>query len=266
MSNYTYWAEDDTEAIEHYGTLGQKWGRRRYQYEDGSLTPEGRKRYRDGIKSTSSGSSYDHSKFADGSRVYRELWTTTGDAKGNPLHNYAQPVSRPTDPGLTETWMKYMERAASDESYLGNLENTNATNARRAMTEAERNELMNEKAFNTTQNMARRNVEKGIEEWQKQQQYNRELAKTARQDAKLEARNQQEYDKKQRDTNSKYETDLRSKVATLKEKQMANVNATYNSGDTRNIIQKAADTYVSGWNTIKDTYVSGLKTIAGWFK
>lgn len=29
----------------HHGIKGQKWGNRRYQYEDGSLTPEGRKRY-----------------------------------------------------------------------------------------------------------------------------------------------------------------------------------------------------------------------------
>jgi len=29
----------------HHGILGQRWGRRRYQYADGSLTPEGRKRY-----------------------------------------------------------------------------------------------------------------------------------------------------------------------------------------------------------------------------
>ena len=28
----------------HHGVKGQKWGRRRYQYEDGSLTPEGRSR------------------------------------------------------------------------------------------------------------------------------------------------------------------------------------------------------------------------------
>lgn len=35
----------------HHGILGQKWGRRRFQYEDGSLTPEGRKRY--GYKSVS---------------------------------------------------------------------------------------------------------------------------------------------------------------------------------------------------------------------
>lgn len=45
MTNYNYWAEDSSEAIEHHGILGQKWGQRRYQYEDGSLTPEGRKRY-----------------------------------------------------------------------------------------------------------------------------------------------------------------------------------------------------------------------------
>jgi hypothetical protein len=29
----------------HHGILGQKWGVRKYQYEDGSLTQEGRKRY-----------------------------------------------------------------------------------------------------------------------------------------------------------------------------------------------------------------------------
>ena len=29
----------------HYGVKGQKWGIRRYQYEDGSLTPEGKEHY-----------------------------------------------------------------------------------------------------------------------------------------------------------------------------------------------------------------------------
>lgn len=32
--------------LAHYGKLGQKWGIRRYQNEDGSLTPLGEERYR----------------------------------------------------------------------------------------------------------------------------------------------------------------------------------------------------------------------------
>ena len=31
--------------LEHYGVLGQKWGVRRYQNEDGTLTSEGKARY-----------------------------------------------------------------------------------------------------------------------------------------------------------------------------------------------------------------------------
>ena len=51
MSNYDYWSGDlnaTEDILEHHGILGQKWGVRRYQNEDGSLTSAGRKRYQDG--------------------------------------------------------------------------------------------------------------------------------------------------------------------------------------------------------------------------
>lgn len=35
----------NNEELKHYGIKGQKWGRRRFQNQDGSLTAEGKKRY-----------------------------------------------------------------------------------------------------------------------------------------------------------------------------------------------------------------------------
>lgn len=35
----------DNDFLAHYGIKGQKWYQRRFQYDDGSLTPEGKKRY-----------------------------------------------------------------------------------------------------------------------------------------------------------------------------------------------------------------------------
>lgn len=36
---------NNNDILEHHGILGQKWGVRRYQRPDGSLTPEGKERY-----------------------------------------------------------------------------------------------------------------------------------------------------------------------------------------------------------------------------
>lgn len=40
MNNYTY-----SDELYHYGIKGQKWGQRHYQYDDGTYTPEGKRRY-----------------------------------------------------------------------------------------------------------------------------------------------------------------------------------------------------------------------------
>ena len=46
MSNNDYWDYlRCSQELYHHGILGQKWGIRRYQNKDGSLTPEGRKHY-----------------------------------------------------------------------------------------------------------------------------------------------------------------------------------------------------------------------------
>lgn len=44
MNDYRAYVECDYNSIYHHGVKGQKWGVRRYQNEDGSLTPLGKKR------------------------------------------------------------------------------------------------------------------------------------------------------------------------------------------------------------------------------
>ena len=45
MNNSEFYIVRDEEYLEHHGIKGQKWGIRRYQNSDGSLTDEGKQRY-----------------------------------------------------------------------------------------------------------------------------------------------------------------------------------------------------------------------------
>ena len=48
-----YGVEQNPNELEHHGVLGQKWGIRRYQNKDGSLTAEGKKRASEGAEGVS---------------------------------------------------------------------------------------------------------------------------------------------------------------------------------------------------------------------
>ena len=41
------WTYNYTDELCHWGIKGMKWGVRRFQNKDGSLTPQGKKRYAD---------------------------------------------------------------------------------------------------------------------------------------------------------------------------------------------------------------------------
>ena len=77
--------------LRHYGVVGMKWGVRRYQNKDGTLTPDGRKRY----AATSSDS-------AVTKKVKKDLASLSGDEfrkkYGTSTTTYMKRVERYGDP------------------------------------------------------------------------------------------------------------------------------------------------------------------------
>lgn len=68
--NFDEMSDDDYETVlEHFGVKGMRWGVRRYQNEDGSLTSAGKKRYNNGLNDV-------------GSNMKKELTSRTANTAG----------------------------------------------------------------------------------------------------------------------------------------------------------------------------------------
>lgn len=78
MNWYEYYKQQD--YLEHHGILGQKWGIRRFQNKDGSLTSQGKKRYDTGKAELSEDAKKlkNSDKYNDLKTVY-DAWTKSYD-------------------------------------------------------------------------------------------------------------------------------------------------------------------------------------------
>ena len=72
------------DTLAHHGIKGQKWGVRRYQDQNGTLTPEGRKRYRSdqGTREIIENTSSYNNLSKDIRREYANYGRTSGGKKG----------------------------------------------------------------------------------------------------------------------------------------------------------------------------------------
>lgn len=95
----------DEYELYHWGVKGMKWGVRRYQNADGSLTGAGRRRYAKGIAGKIKNASGRHADITDLTEAVSE------DIKSHPLFKTYKKEA-------AETWRKYLEAShKSDADY-----------------------------------------------------------------------------------------------------------------------------------------------------
>lgn len=95
----------------HYGIEGQKWGERRYQYEDGSYTPEGKRRY--GI-----GDGRKYTKVGDAPRMSRAERKEATTQKVSELRKQADDIDKRLNAGPDAKIVeKYFKRPPSEVDY-----------------------------------------------------------------------------------------------------------------------------------------------------
>ena len=121
-----YYITRSPDYLEHHGILGMKWGVRRFQNPDGSLTPEGRARYGDVLTKKQMENYIREYNLRTGSKktinkntVFK---TPNGmyDYKGRKLRNADVEVDNPTEEKNTESKPKNEHRMSDDELRAAN--------------------------------------------------------------------------------------------------------------------------------------------------
>lgn len=105
--------------LSHYGIKGQEWGKRRFQYEDGSLTPEGKKRYSDSLTNLYDADDDDDYKVSKGSSFFRRTQSDSDGNLDNQKYTYTYDYDNSTDDNFYKQFgKKVTEYTLADDAVL----------------------------------------------------------------------------------------------------------------------------------------------------
>lgn len=103
----------------HHGIKGQKWGVRRFQNEDGSLTAEGEKRYSESLSSVYGDDGDEDYAISKGTSIFRRTSSLKDDDTGERKYAYTYDYDDPTDDNFYKQFGKRVtEYTVADDAVL----------------------------------------------------------------------------------------------------------------------------------------------------